>query len=636
MDKEATLISLAMLKVNIDEGKDYLEYLRPFVLDIFPNLDNLITDEIITELLRNKFGLVIPRRTVQIVLQRISKSGVIKKIDGNYIVIDPFPLTNIAKDKAIAERHISAVIEGLIKYFKEETVANKEFNEEIAIDVLLIFLSKFSIPCLKAYLRGTTIPDVPNGKDWKIILVSQYINYLNKNDPERFESFICLVQGHMLANALLCPDLKFATKSFQDVCFYLDTPLLVQLFGLGGEPKKQAVEEMLRLVLKLDGKFACFSHTREELEGVLRRSSDFVNSNQGKGEIILEARRQNISKSDLLLMAEKIDEYLEKYKISINGTPAYLEKFQISETNFANSLDDEVSYKNPKARVYDINSVRSIYVLREGSSPFSIEKCKAVLVTNNTAFSKAAYEFGKNQSESKEISSVITDFSLANIAWLKAPQGAPSLPRKEVLAMAYAGLNSNPIFWEKFLSETEKLENIGKISPRDHQLLRSNIHITDELMKLTLGEENALTAQTITETLSRVTDEIKSEENAKLLEVSKKLEKTTTQLNELKEKEEYFKQSIYWQQEALVRRDARAISIFLGFLLILGLIYGFINSDQILFQICFGFVTIFSFFGYFYGTTVKQIQKVIGGYFLKSRLIKKEKELNIKFDNQAS
>ena len=32
MSKEITLLSLAMLKVNIDSGRDYLEYLRPFVM----------------------------------------------------------------------------------------------------------------------------------------------------------------------------------------------------------------------------------------------------------------------------------------------------------------------------------------------------------------------------------------------------------------------------------------------------------------------------------------------------------------------------------------------------------------------------------------------------------------------------
>ena len=29
-----TLTSLAILKVNIDQGKDYLDYLRPFILQV--------------------------------------------------------------------------------------------------------------------------------------------------------------------------------------------------------------------------------------------------------------------------------------------------------------------------------------------------------------------------------------------------------------------------------------------------------------------------------------------------------------------------------------------------------------------------------------------------------------------------
>lgn len=624
-----------MLKVNIDGGKDYLEYLRPFILDILSDLKNdVISDEIITGRLLSKFGLEIPRRTVQVVLQRIKKSGVISKSDGCYKVIGPIPETSIIRDKAKAERHISSVVEGLIRYFSNKTDSKRAFNEEIAIDALLAFLSKFSIPCLKAYLRGTTIPHIYNGKDWKIILVSQYIQYLNKNDPERFESFITLAQGNMLANALLCPDLKFATKSYSDVIFYLDTPLLLQLLGLEGEPGKQAVQELLNLIFKLDGKVACFSHTRDELEGIIKSISECLNLNNGRGAIVLEARRNNITKSDFLLMVEKIDDHLDNFNLSVIKTPRYIEKFQISESDFAKSLNDEVSYHNPKAREYDINSVRSIYVLRSGTSPFSIEKCKAVLVTSNTAFSKAAYEFGKNYNESREISSVITDFSLANTAWLKAPLGAPSLPQKEVLAFAYAGLNPSQHFWERILAEAEKLEKNNHISARDHQLLRSSTLVQDELMKLTLGEEDALTEQTITEAIQRVTEEIKLEETIKLSAANKKSEFIKSELDKRIEKEELMKKNIYWNAEKLSKREAKFISVFLCFLIVLGVVYGVIDPGRKSYIVSFisFFIAFFSIFSFIYGTTIMQIHERMKNYLLTKRLNKKQKELGINFE----
>ena len=70
---------------------------------------------------------------------------------------------------------------------------------------------------------------------------------------------------------------------------------------------------------------------------------------------------------------------------------------QIDETAFEQVLDDEVAYYNPRARLaeYDVNSVRSIYVIRGRTPVLSIEKATAVFVTNNAGFARAAWEYGK-------------------------------------------------------------------------------------------------------------------------------------------------------------------------------------------------------------------------------------------------
>jgi leucyl aminopeptidase len=80
-----------------------------------------------------------------------------------------------------------------------------------------------------------------------------------------------------------------------------------------------------------------------------------------------------------------------------------------------------------------------------------------------------------------------------------------------VLAFAYAAARPPRGFWDKVLKEAEKLEADGKITPRDHQLLRSNFSIQQELTKLTLGDEEALTEEKITTTIARVSNEIRRE-----------------------------------------------------------------------------------------------------------------------------
>ena len=578
MSHAITLSSLAMLKVSIDGGKDYLEYLRPYVLQVLTDAPpERLSDASVALQLRKICGLEIPARTVQVLLQRLAREGFLSKANGIYSVAKELPANDRSAAQADALRHITAVTHALVDFAAEG--AKRELTAEDANDCLIAFLSQFSIPCLKSYLRGTALPSINGHSNWQITLVSQFISEFVSN-PALFESFMTLVQGHMIANALLCPDLQSVSQSYNDVVFYFDTPLLIQLLGLDGEEEKAAIGEVVGLVQRLNGKIAYFSHTYDELVNAIRSSSEFVDSAKGRGTIVDTARRCGRTKSDLILISAHAADTLAELRIFSIQTPAYRSetfKFEISEEIFGSLLDEEINYYNPRAKDYDIRSVRSIYILRRGNTPFAVEKAGAVLVTNNASFSKAAYEYGKNFEQSREVSTVITDFSLANTAWLKAPQGAPSLPRKEVLAFAYAALKPSTAFWNKVLDEAEKLEAGGKISPRDHQLLRSSHHVQIELMKLTLGEDDALTEESITTTLNRVSSDIRQEESERLQLSQAALAKTQEGLAQETAKNEAIKEKIYWRCDRRAKREAIFLSILIWFSQIFIAVFGVIK-----------------------------------------------------------
>lgn len=581
MSSATTLSSLAMLKVSIDSGKDYLEYLRPYVVQMLvESRPEVIDDASIARELRARCGLEIPYRTVHVVLQRLAKDGFLSRANRVYTVIKDLPVHDITVDRAETARHLNAVTTALSEFAR--TSANREISDDQATDCMVAFLSKFSIPCLRSYLRGTTLPAVTDDADWQVTLVSQFVNDL-ASKPELFNSFMRFVQGHMLANALLCPDLHSVSKSYKDVTFYFDTPLLIQLLGLEGDQEMQAMKELVGLVQDLDGQIAYFAHTRDELVTAIRGSADFVDSPRGRGTIVDEARRAGKTRSDLLLVAQTAPDTLASMRIQVKATPPYdpkTYKFEISEAIFTEVLSDEVNYHNPRARDHDIQSVRSVYILRRGILPFSIETSRAVLVTNNSGFSKAAYEYGKDHEQSREVSAVITDFSLANTAWLKAPQGAPSLPRKEVLAFAYAANRPSNAFWTKVLAEAEKLEASGRISARDHQLLRSSHHVQSELMKLTLGQDEALTHEAITETLARVSEEIRAEEAARVRQVDDARVRAEKAFAEQLARAESTKKAIYWRCDRKAGREALALSISVWFFQAAVAVFGVLKIQE--------------------------------------------------------
>ena len=233
-----------MLKVNVDQGRDYLDYLKPFILEVLAvHKPDPITDVVVRDLIRTDFGLEIPESGIQIVLKRLSRKHELKKEHGFYRITGELPHPHIAARKAEAIQHIQAVLSGFAEFSKD--TAKPTVGSEEAVTAICAFLTQFNIPCLRAYLRGTAIPTIEGQHHAQIVLVSKYVLSLQDADPERFKSFLVVIKGHMLANALLCPDLKNAPKSYKGVTFYLDTPLLVRRLGLEGEPKKAAVKSLL-------------------------------------------------------------------------------------------------------------------------------------------------------------------------------------------------------------------------------------------------------------------------------------------------------------------------------------------------------------------------------------------------------
>jgi len=634
MSNNTTLVSLAMLKVQIDSQKDYLDYLVPFIVDVLSvNRPETINEEITKKLLKTEFGLNIPERTIQIILKRLAKKSYIIKQHGVYVFAEKFPESNLQNERANAQRHINSVILDIKDYWK--SYEKRDLKEEQVVRSLLAVLSDFTTPALSAYLKGTVIPDDIVTTSDNHIMIGKYILHIYNSSPDKLDSFILVLKGHMIANAILCPDLQDVKNNYKDLTFYLDTPLVIQLLGFEGILKKEAVEELVKLLKKLKADIAIFEHTYKEVHDVLEGAADYIDKIDGRGPIVLEARKNKTKKSDILLYLADLKQNIIEKGICIRKTPRHTPTFQIDENAFENTLDATLSYRNKNAKSKDIESVRSIYELRKGDNPSTLEDSKAVLVTSNTQFSKAAYEFGKRYQEAEKVSSVITDFSLSNIAWLKAPGGALCLPEKEILAYSYASMCPSNNMLNKFLEEVEKLKTSNKISERHHQILISSSITNEELMTMTMGNEDALNGETIFELANRVENEIKNEESAKLnlekqAHEATRIENKTLIDNRIKQAEKG-----YWKCKRNSERLEKSLIVFLFLLLVSGVLFGvgFRNSNIILsYVLIIGCATmnILSIFNLLKGTTIKEITKRISQYCLIRCIRKEEKYLGFK------
>lgn len=578
----ATLTSLAILRVNLEERRgDYLENLRPFILQVLvTHAPNPVTDEIVAEHMREDFGLVIPRRTVQKLLRRlVNACGInVEERSSKIEIIGSLEDPEIGDKQRAVEDDIQAILKGLQEFSKTTSKPIADDNE--AVTAITTFLGRFDITCLSAYERGTAIPSIDSVHSKDIVLTSDYVQHLQETDHDMFERFIVLVKGHMLANALMCPDLEDAPESYDDVTFYLDTPLLVHWLRLESEQEETATRDLVELVRVLGGKFSVFAHTLDELESVINGAAAQLAASQPQTPIAYESIKRGTTATELRLEADQVERKLQKADIVTALTPPYNLEFQIDEEAFGLILDDKVyGYRSKRARSHDINSVRSIYAVRRDSPARTLETSKAVLVTSNSSFAEASWVYGEKHLASRHVSTVIADFSLANMAWLKTPVEAADVPITQILAFSYAALRPPDGLWQKYLLEIDKLQEEGDISLEQHILLRSHELSGRELVHLTLGEDGAIKQETIKQTVDRVVQRLSREADGKL-SIQQEGHKTT--LEALKSEQVRSRQT----REKIrrwCRRVANVIACTISGLIVIALVGGMIGGVRLQF-----------------------------------------------------
>lgn len=502
-----------MLKVDIDtQHRTYVDYLTPFVVDVLNQGKNdILSDTRVADRLRKRFGLQIPTKVVQQVLRRLQKKNYLQLSDGVVTVSNTLPVSSLSASRAAATAHIDAVLAGLVA---EARTHKLTWSKEDANKAAVAFLGRFTVDCLRTYVFNTALPEVLPTKSSELYIVGKFLKNSKERSDPAFESFIVLVKGLMYSNALLCPDLESLEKKFQDVTFFIDTPLILNLLGLQDEDSKRSAEELIALLIKLKGTVAVFVHTLQECQNIIGYASNNIDNSRATSRVLEEVRRSNAKLSDLILARENIDEAVRKHGVVVKKSPEYLEDFQIDELQLEEAIVDSKPTISEAAVRHDINSIRSIFVLRKGRQPVRLEDSGAVFVTLNSGLARAAYRIGKDHNSSREVSPAITAYSLANIAWLKSPVAAPLLPLHETMALSYAALEPSTDLFKKYVVEMDRLLAAGQISTHDHEILRLSPSARQELMELTLGDEQALTATSIKSILSNARAAIVAEQKS--------------------------------------------------------------------------------------------------------------------------
>lgn len=587
--QEHIIASLVILMVNWDEdrSKDYLYPFSEMLAEVISQHDEsvLAINELQAEFQRI-FGLKLPTGVINSLLRRLEKRKLIRRENRCYKPNrEKLRNRNFSDTQAKVLEEYDSLIDNMVKYCESEFSRN--VTRQYAEDLLEGFLAEHQVALLNAMLSKKPIIPLQSSRDpTHKYMVGSFVTHISQKQGREFKYLETVLKGMMLANVLYLPDNNKSIKKRWTTSFYFDTPFLIEALGYQGKTKQELRGELLSALKSTGAKMRCFAHNVEEVENILFACLKIIergNIDQAYGRLAFSVDfmvEEGYTPSDILLKLQTVGDNLSALGIEIRDKPEYVREYVIDEAQLESLLSDRYSSNanadKSKQVKNDVDSVASIHRLRKGKSFSKIEDCKAIFVTHNVALLRSSHDHFAEPANS--VAHCLTDFTVANLLWLTRPDSLPDMPRKQIIADAYAAIQPDPYLWKMYVKKIEQLQARHEIKSDDYYVFRYTQEARNSLMEITHGSHEILTEGTVQEILqavktkfqqetldeaSRKQAELQSQADARTLALTQKLE------NEQRKRQELFEtqQTEAKNRKTRSRRWAKTTFVIIRFIL---------------------------------------------------------------------
>lgn len=422
-------------------------------------------------------------------------------------------LRDLGRQKADYLRKQSALVNELVRYSADRF--QRTLSVEDAEDALLNHIEEHSVPILGSVMNGAPYdarPAARPSRDTEYV-VNSFISEVVSSMPASFDHLETVVKGSMLAVSLYLPNNSELGKRFDRTSLFLDAPVLLKALGYEGDEAKAAAKDLLSLARSAGAELSCFEHSVSEVRGILDRSAGkalhggFNGAHRRATDAYFAS--EGLNASDILLLSQRLEDDVAALGISIQERPAASAELTIDELALEEVMETNITYSSRDTLLNDLDSLTAIHRLRGGRSSSRLETCRALLVTTNGGLTRVGRSFFVKDGD-HGWPPALTDHHLATLVWLKKPQAAPSLPRRQILADCFAALEPGGRIWDRYLEEINRLGSRGKASENDLMLLRYSTEAQRSLMDRTMGDPDQVTAETVEAILNEVKGNILS------------------------------------------------------------------------------------------------------------------------------
>ncbi|MBT2547219.1 hypothetical protein [Arthrobacter sp. ISL-65] len=526
----SALIGYAVLRANYNaEAPSYLDNFQPFILSVLARSGKpFLEKSLISEIIHDEFGISIPSLVVGKLIRRTNRAGLTTAIGQDAVAITDEGLKSapaISEEVKLYERKQQELVEHFRTFVENSYPNHVDFLLEDLGQALAEYFDRQAVPLLNEGLRGRArSTDDGHGLDF---LVSAFVSRLAQSDQARFAYVVEAAKGAMLASVLVL-DTSGLSESLSQLSLVLDTPVMMDALGFHGPIPEAAAAQVLTLARNQGAKLVTFEHSVGEVQGILEsiEASLRRGSSRSTAAGYLHFAETGKTPVDLAVHRGQVSSKLKDLGVKVIARPDNYYDHGLDEGQLEDLIQKKVRYWQDATRVNDVMSLSSVHRLRHGTRDKSLERCRAVLVSSNTSLVAAAVQFERARAG---FPLAITIEALASILWVRTPAAASDVPKQVLLAAAYAGMQPSVSLWSRYLDEVEKLEKSDAVTTDEAIILRSSPVSRETIMEETLGDPDAITAESPKEVLSR----IKSEATAPLIDQLSELSQRNNEISQV-------------------------------------------------------------------------------------------------------
>lgn len=563
------LAAMAVMKVNYDRrGHDVLQMLVPFVADSARRSRQALSDVSIQQDLQTTFGLPVPRTVIKTLIRRLTRAHALVREHGVIVAVRP----EIDKPEYDLSADVSRVKSAQDTLLREGAAfASRVFNIEVSeqdLSAALLVLVRDEVAPLAVWAVNRIQPSFHSSVDEGLAhVVAQFVlHVVSEGSAESQGALEQIAKGSLLSGVLWSTDLEAPDRRISGLEIFLDTTLLLRLLGLCGPTRQAFSAELAQLATESGIDLVCFQHNFDEIHGVLAAAAAVLRSGRSKyyGEAVEFMVSEGWTASDVEEVISTLESRLNERGVSVRQKPDRVARYNMDEASLRSLLDANVHYSNVAALDADVDSLASIFTLRQARHPRRIEEAKAVFVTTNTNLAKGARQLYKIGEDLRGVPLSLIESQIASYLWARHSASATDLPLNLLTMGALSIAESEPKVWFKYVERLDELKARERVSERDYVLLRQSLLARSIILATTENDIDAFTEDTADFVLRHALAEHARALQSEVAEGQQELVNSQERANKAEAERDRQAQAQRAAYRSAANKTARAVVIVLG------------------------------------------------------------------------